>query len=470
MNWPLLQNSLLTSAAATAAATVFGLITALWASGLEERSRRRVVFLAALPLLWPPFLVLNCWLNLLGETGVWRAWFPFSILSLGGAVWVLALLKWPVAFFLAHGAWSRVDPSLLAVDLRLGGWPLFRRLLWPQARGAAGLSAVVTFVLCLSELSVPSILQVKVFATEIWINFNTTFNYGAAIRGSWPLLAAPALLLWFARGREISLGWRGFHPPGPMLRAQLGAGWTAAAAGSVVILAFSVLLPALQLAGEAKTWRELWPAFAASGAAAAHSILFSGGSALLCLGLGAALSPSRHGGLLWLVFFLPGILLGIVLVFLLNRPWLRGVAQSVWIVFFAFSLRYGALAWTALRAWVGSVPAALRDDAALLGAGWWPRFRHVFWPCHARRVLGLGYVIYLLALWDVETLIMIVPPGGETLSLRIFNLLHYGHNGQVNALCLVLLILGAAPLAAGALLQRLFPWMQPDARGGVSPS
>jgi hypothetical protein len=33
------------------------------------------------------------------------------------------------------------------------------------------------------------------------------------------------------------------------------------------------------------------------------------------------------------------------------------------------------------------------------------------------------------------------------LALRIFNLLHYGHNVQVNALCLVLLIMAAAPLA-----------------------
>ena len=31
-------------------------------------------------------------------------------------------------------------------------------------------------------------------------------------------------------------------------------------------------------------------------------------------------------------------------------------------------------------------------------------------------------------------MILMLPPGGETLALRIFNLLHYGHNAQVNAL------------------------------------
>jgi sugar lactone lactonase YvrE len=43
-----------------------------------------------------------------------------------------------------------------------------------------------------------------------------------------------------------------------------------------------------------------------------------------------------------------------------------------------------------------------------------------------------------------------VPPGGESLSLRIFNLLHYGHNPQVNALCLLLLALALSPLLMAA--------------------
>jgi ABC-type Fe3+ transport system permease subunit len=63
-------------------------------------------------------------------------------------------------------------------------------------------------------------------------------------------------------------------------------------------------------------------------------------------------------------------------------------------------------------------------------------------------------ITYLLCLWDAETVIMIQPPGGETLALRIFNLLHYGHIGQVNALCLVLLGMAVAPLVIWAAVKR----------------
>jgi len=48
-----------------------------------------------------------------------------------------------------------------------------------------------------------------------------------------------------------------------------------------------------------------------------------------------------------------------------------------------------------------------------------------------------------------------VPPGGETLALRVFNLLHYGHNAQVSALCVVLLGLAMAPLVVAGIARRV---------------
>jgi DNA-binding beta-propeller fold protein YncE len=51
-------------------------------------------------------------------------------------------------------------------------------------------------------------------------------------------------------------------------------------------------------------------------------------------------------------------------------------------------------------------------------------------------------------------MILIVPPGTETVALRIFNFLHYGHNAQVNALCLALLVLAVLPLVLYSFVSR----------------
>ena len=89
----------------------------------------------------------------------------------------------------------------------------------------------------------------------------------------------------------------------------------------------------------------------------------------------------------------------------------------------------------------------MTDAARLEGASRRDLPRDVQWPQVAPQIAVAWYLTYLFCLWDTETLILIMPPGAETLSVRIFNFLHYGHNPQVNALCLVLLMLAVAPLA-----------------------
>ena len=86
MNWPLLQNSLLVAGTTTAGAVGFGLIAALWLAGLESRWRHVFLALAIVALALPPFLVTNCWLDLLGDRGVLRAWRPFRIYSLDNTI------------------------------------------------------------------------------------------------------------------------------------------------------------------------------------------------------------------------------------------------------------------------------------------------------------------------------------------------------------------------------------------------
>src|SRR5690242_9184448 len=108
MNWPLLQNSLFVACFATLLAMSFGFLSALFLAGLETRMRNWLLAIAVMALALPPFLITNCWLHFLGQTGVWRRWLPFNIVSLGGTVWILSLLNWPVSLLLVLSAWRRL--------------------------------------------------------------------------------------------------------------------------------------------------------------------------------------------------------------------------------------------------------------------------------------------------------------------------------------------------------------------------
>jgi ABC-type Fe3+ transport system permease subunit/sugar lactone lactonase YvrE len=457
LNWPLVWNSLLLGVGATACALAGGLLAALWFAGLE--SRWRAVFLAGaiVAVVLPPFLAVNCWIELLGENGLWRHWLPFNIYSLGGAIWILALLNWPISFLFVTAAWRRVQAAQLEVDPLLEGRFLLRWLLLPLARMALAQSAILTLVLALNNFAVPAILQIKVFPAEVWVRFNTTFDYAAALELSWPLVLAPLLLLFCFRGGDTSWSWQANPATARALRRQLGAAWHrlgGAAAG--VLAAFSLGVPLWQLAGSRKTWHEFLPALAAGQSALFHSFLFAVVSATLVIAFAVLTWRRRLDLPLWLPFFIPGVLLGIALIWGFNRPGLSAIYQSAGIVFLAYSLRYAALGWNTVARALRSGDPSLLALARLEGAGFWQTLRHVHWPQASAQLAAAWYVTYLLCLWDVETLVLIVPPGGESLSLRIFNLLHYGHNSQVNALCLLLLALALLPLLAGMAIRFAF--------------
>jgi ABC-type Fe3+ transport system permease subunit/DNA-binding beta-propeller fold protein YncE len=465
MNWPLLQNSLLTAALTTALSVALGFVAALWLAGLETKWRTRWLVVAVVALALPPFLVTNCWLHYLGEAGVWRAWLPLKIYSLGGTVWILTLLTWPITLLAALCAWRRLEACQLESDMAVTGFAMVRGLLWPLARNALGLAAMLTFVLALNNFAVPAILQVKVFPAEVWVSFNTSFDSGAALQTSWPMILAPLfLLIWFRR-RQIA--WPNVEAPVPskLFREQLGSGWFwFCGAGAIALCALAVGLPLLQLISTGRTWSELSPALAAGRMAVWNSFFFAVAAATLCLALGLIGWRWPVGIGLWLPFLIPGVLLGIGLIAVFNRPWLSAFYQSAGIVVLAFGIRYLALGWNGATHAMRAVDPDLTDAARLSGASRWQMLRHVHWPQISPQIAATWYIIFLLCLWDVESMVLIVPPGKETLALRIFNLLHYGHNTQVNALCLMLLYLAVAPLA----LWRAGKFITNRSRGGAA--
>jgi ABC-type Fe3+ transport system permease subunit/DNA-binding beta-propeller fold protein YncE len=461
LNWSLLINSLLVSGLATLLALAFGFLGALCLATLPKHLRSLFLAAAIIALALPPFLVTNCWLHFLGHTGVWHSWLPLNIISLGGTVCILSLLLWPIPLLVALSAWHRLQPAQLESDMAVTGWALIRGLLFPLARNALALAAMLTFVLALNNFAVPAILQVKVFPEEMWVRFNTSFDTIGAVRLSLPLVVGPLLLVLLLAKREIP--WPHLQAPVPatLFRQQLGLAWFLFCACCTTLACFlSAGLPLYQLLSTPRTWTELSGALLAGQSATWNSFWLAATSATLIVavslvwGGGLTGRKQRHNavgdwfaGILWLPFLLPGVLLGIGLIAVLNRPWYALFYQSAGIVILAFVIRYLALGWNAVAHASQAVDRDLLDVARLEGATRWQMLRHVHWPQIAPQVLAAWYILFLLCLWDVESMILVVPPGGETLALRIFNLLHYGHNAQVNALCLLLLLLALAPLA-----------------------
>jgi ABC-type Fe3+ transport system permease subunit len=255
-------------------------MTGLWVAGLKRPWANLVLASAIVAFALPPFLVTNCWLDLLGEAGAWHRWLRLPIFSLGGTVWILSLLLWPITLLAVWGAWQRLEAAQLESDMAMTGAALCRGLLLPLARAALAQASILTFVLSINNFAVPAILQVKVSPAEMWIRFNTAFDTAGVLALSWPLLAGPFLfLVCFARG---DVGWpklqRDF--PAKLVRQQLGLTlFYLCGAVGVVLIVLSVGVPLWQLASARRTWTELPGALAAGQSAIWNSFWFAGASA-----------------------------------------------------------------------------------------------------------------------------------------------------------------------------------------------
>ena len=456
-------------------AGILGLIAALWLSCLGHRARKWMITAGIVTLALPPFLVTNCWLYYLGNTGVWRSWMPANILSIGGGIWVLSLMLWPVTCLFVAGAWRRLENALLESDLALTGWALIRHLLIPIAGRHFLLGLFLTFVLALNNFSVPAVLQIKVLPVESWIRFSTTFDTAGALAASWPCVVLPLILLiWVAR-RDVRWPRTARPVETRIFRRQIGPLWFRfSGICTLALCLLSIGLPLVQPMAASRSWFELPQALAAGRAAIWNSLLVAtaaatagvGLSLLLCPAVGRALrarsahhaitgricwasGPPWHGlvgWFLWMPYLLPGVLLGLALIFVLNRPGFTLIYEGPAIVILAFLIRYLAVSWNAVSYALGAADRDLADVARLEGATRWQMLRYVYWPQIAAQAAAAWYVVFLLCLWDVESMILVTPPGGETLALRVFNLLHYGYNAQVNALCLTLVAVAILPL------------------------
>jgi iron(III) transport system permease protein len=449
MNWTLLANSFLVAGASTLLALMAGLAVAAAITASTGWRRQILIALTISVLALPAFLVTNCWIDLLGANGRLHSLLPVNIFSLAGVVLVLGLLLWPIPALGIFCAWQKLEKEQFEIDAAMRGAHLIRFLLWPAARPALAITAAITFTLALNNFAVPSILQVRTFPAEMWVQFNTHLDASAALRMNWPLLVAPLALLLALRRVDVPWPRESTANTAAVFRRQLGSGWLAACA---VACAFTVILslavPVAQLVGAPRTWREFAPAFTAGKSAIANSFFYAASASALTIVFGVATARARGPGWLWICFLVPGLLLGIGAVTAFNRPGLEFFSRTAAIVVFVLALRHFALAHSVTRSAYQSLDQHLMDSARLDGARGAGLFLRIIFPQIAPSIAAAAFLVYVLCLWDVETILLVIPPGGETLALRIFNLLHYGHNAHVNALCLLLLLLAVAPLIA----------------------
>ena len=437
--------------------------------------RRLWLALAVVSPLVPMPVVAAAWLAAGGLQGwltpglkVAFGWIglDFSIYTIAGAAWIMGTAYAPLVAIIS-GAAAGLVPRALEEDGLLDASKLkvaLRVTLWHAAPGTV-VAAVLVLALSAAEMTVTDTLVIRTFTEEVYTELHLSREPSRAVALSAPAtlvmaIAIAGVLVW-TRGR-----WRDLYA------AQADAGTRRATirprglALGMVILVLGVHpgLPVASLAVKAGGWRMLLESASVAGGELLTSLSVSAGAATL--GTIAALpiaivmrSSGRFAGcvLLWAGFALalPSPIVGIALIQAFNRGGLVGwLYNSEAMLVLAALVRFLPFAALACVPAVSSVSEELEAAAALDGAGPWERLVAIVAPLSIRGLLVAWLLVFVLAMGELGASVLVAPPGRTTLAIRVFTLLHYGVDEALAGICLVLLMVTAAPVLAMLLLAR----------------
>jgi iron(III) transport system permease protein len=241
-----------------------------------------------------------------------------------------------------------------------------------------------------------------------------------------------------------------------------------AGGAALALVLLTLLVPFAVLAASAG--RGGLQAAASAWAETRLSLLIASASALVSLPLGWALAGEllRRGWravAAWFAVVLP----------LAVPPPLFGLGLAVLWSHVPWLPLYGTLAMPVLATLARGVPVAAllllaqrrRTDGELLDAARvfqrnaLHRWRTVTLPLVARGVLAAAGIGFALALGELGATLLVVPPGEQTLTLRVYAFLHAGASEAVAGLCLLL----ASLVAAGGFLAGWCVLPRPQAGG-----
>ncbi|MCC6123613.1 MAG: iron ABC transporter permease [Pirellulales bacterium] len=476
----LLLNTFYLAAATCAVSVPLGIVFAglLWRTDFPGRNFWRAVLTAM--LFVPLYLQAAAWQAGFGLQGWWTAithWPPL-VDDWRGAIWIHAMAALPWVVLIVGLGLRRSERDLEETAL-LDASPgkVFFRVTLKNALPAVGAAVLWVAVTTAGEMTVTDFFAIRTYAEELYTQIAIGQEPGVPVASIllgvaltvFVILSGIQLLNHFIP-RERSLG------IAPSLTFQLGR-WRKPAAGLATLFLllligvplFSLFYKAGVQVDQTETrWIRSFSIVKCLSMIFRSPKYFSRefGWSISIGALSAAIAVILASVFAWwgrssknarrtfqfayfcviaFVFSLPGPLLGLGVIYLLNRPeaptlyWLynRSILAPTLVLILKCLPAASLVIWYAIY----SLPRDVLESAAVDGAGSWTQFYRIALPMRWRAVLAAWIVALAVSLGDLAASILVCPPDVRLFSISIFNLIHYGVDDKVAGLCLMLLMI-----------------------------
>ena len=462
-------------------------------NGLARSGFLRSLFVSALllPLLMPGYLAYAGW-GMLLDPSMWLGdqiaqqaeagarWLP-GFMKQTCAVFGLALFASPVSGIILAASRRRAGAGVDALTRLDLASPRRRFLLSLSAHRWAVLTAIVAVMLLMLGSSIPlHLAQIRTHAIVLWSELSLAGpdEMPGVWLGAWPLVGLAIGAGYWISGACMTTrvddrsnrAHAGVHRRDRLVVCACIGVFVLAIGGPVGLFVWDLgpgLWPELREFWRtthggllSSVWIALWVGVGGvvlSGLTAASVTSVTSWTSAAAGSRGARVSRLCARLALWVMCsaaLLPGVLIGTAV----GRAWSgigtvlgwHFVVDSGAAVGLAHLVRFGFVSiltgLVAARAEPDGVSDLRRLDGAVGLAGWWRTGFGMHWPV----IAGGGLAVAAMSLHEVESAVMLQPPGPGALSLRMLELLHYARREALSAGAISIFAIGGV-LAIGAV-------------------
>jgi len=443
-------NSLALGAGTTVLSLTIGVPFAFLISRTNLWCRRIFKVIYFIPILIPPYIHAIVWSSLSVHL---KHLLSVNIHSVGGAIFVLSLAYFPFVTLLTQSGLKTIDRNLEEASLLCHGrYKTLKQITFPLIVPHIFSGAVFVFIFSIIDFGVPDILRVRVYPVEIFIQFSAFYNEKAAMILSLPLMGIALSLVilqrWYMKSRvyfQISGGISGQteHPLGYF--NMVGFGFC------LVVIVLSVVIPVVVLLRGAGGFPNYIRVLNTSGGQITYSLILAFTGAIIALLLALFISYSivriKNNVRIFLEFMIfiplaiPAITMGIGLIKIWNRPFIDTVYGSPLIIVIGYIARFISFVIIAVISGFRQINPRLEEVAFIVTGRWLRIMRRVIVPLLRPCLMAGFFIMFILSFRELGTTLLVIPPGRETIPIKIYNLMHYGAEHLVSALCLMLILI-----------------------------
>jgi len=455
-----LCNSLILAIGTAFFAGIFGTLQAIFLQRVRLPWCKFFLFSYFIPFLIPPYIHAIIWSRLLDSNGLLLQLFPLLpesrqvlygyLYSKAGAVLILSIAFIPLVTTVVMAGLRTVDSRQEEAAL-CNSSPLrvLRKITLPLITPHILGSCLLVILFTLNSFDVPDILRVRVVSVEIFIQLAAMYDEAGALFMSIPVLAFALLLTMIIQKSMRGKMYFGFSSTQTRILLTEKRYGLIGFFLLALIWILSVALPCVVLLsaipGIDVFFRSLSGAF--------NELLYSTLLAILCALATllcsvpyAYLLARRHPLRSLIDFFsliplaIPAALFSLGLIQAGNFLDLQFLSTSSLFCLAGLVAHFLFLGIKILQAGIEQIDVQAEEAAFMTGASMTKVMVKIIFPQLKASAAAVFFLVFVCCFSELSATLLLVPPGRETIAVKIYNLMHYGADDVVASLCLFIII------------------------------